>query len=170
MSEGFRGLVQRARLWKRLAKRLRESALEATRAAHHWRTLAQQNLEDAQDLDAKYLAKFHEARDWHNVADERSAEIVRLMDERDQLGYLAAFLKAKQLTACSAAEVEILDAAKAIPFTPIRRIVDDRQDSEDRGASLPARAGMLSMGTQGQLRKLGEAVIRWRKTQEEGKI
>jgi hypothetical protein len=65
------------------------------------------------------------------------------------------------------AEKEILDAAKALSCKPARAIVDDREDSEDRGASLPAPTGMMLLGGRWAIRRVCEAVIRWRKTVED---
>ena len=79
-------------------------------------------------------------------------------------------LKSNQLTLArigglhliTPAEKDILDAAKGLDCKPARAILDDREDSEDRGASVPAPTGMMILGGRGAIRKVCEAVIRWR--------
>lgn len=66
----------------------------------------------------------------------------------------------------TAEEKDILDAAKELECKPVRAIVDDREDSEDRGASVPAPTGMMTIGGMGRIQKICQAVIRWRAAME----
>lgn len=64
------------------------------------------------------------------------------------------------------AEKEILDAAKALACKPVRRI--ENGFDPDGPESIPAPTGMMLLGGRGEIRKVCEAVIRWRATQDSG--
>lgn len=61
-------------------------------------------------------------------------------------------------------EKEILDAAKALSCKPVRLI--ENGFDPDGPESVPAPAGMMTLGSNGQIRKVCEAVIRWREAME----
>ena len=63
------------------------------------------------------------------------------------------------------AEKDILDAAKALSCKPVRRI--ENGFDPDGPESMPAPAGMMTLGGRGQIRKVCEAVIRWRAANED---
>lgn len=144
---GWGKALRAAALWKRLAKRLRARSRETTKM---YRANVRERNVQAMEFERIIQSWKAEELDWIEAQKSMQAEVTRSV----------------QLPTITPSEKEILDAAKALSCKPVRRI--ENGFDPDGPESMPAPTGMMLLGGRGEIRKVCEAVIRWRASQDSG--